>query len=300
MHREEPKNSLINPSSLKTLREARKLTQEKLAEKAGLSKRVVAACEDSSRVSQPREATAVKLAKALGVSLAALSEEQADLQPYERAEPTTVRMTDIARENYQRIKEKYDVSRDEVVEFAPIMFALLADMSLEWRKRVYTEWRDSLDRDDPVVREDILNEWVAIGDKNLFFQPRHDNRFEHIQNDNRFGDFLKWLKKEWDLRETVLWNYIDVDEDCLFAASFDDVHVEQITDGITRIPKGSVKCSSQPFHDSVKRAQQATKSVEMPKMPSSPKAQVSRLQKDVNSGLPPSEGGGEELLYPGS
>ena len=267
MHSEEPKNSLINPRSLKALREARKLTQEKLAEKAGLSKRVVAACEDSSRDSRPREATAVKLAKALGVSVSALSEEQVDLQPHERPEPTTVRMTDIARENYQLIKEKYDVSRDEVVEFAPIMFAILAEMSLEWRRRTYAEWRDSLNHEDPVVREDIQNEWFAIGDNNLFFRPRHESRFEHVENDNRFGDFLKWVGKEWNLRDKVSWNYVEVDMDTLFASSFDDVQVIQITDSTTRIPTGMVNKKFAPFRDVTKEAVQVYRLSDLQKMP---------------------------------
>lgn len=254
MHEEDANLTMINPRSLKALREARKLTQEKLAEKAGLSKRVVAACEDSSRDSRPREATAVKLAKALGVSVSALSEEQVDLQPHERPEPTTVRMTDIARENYQLIKEKYDVSRDEVVEFAPIMFAILAEMSLEWRRRTYTKWRDSLDHEDPLVWEDVQNEWFAIGDNDIFFHPSHKSRFEHNGNDNRFGDFLNWLLKEWCVEETIIWNYIEVDFDHFHAISFNDVKREQITDTGTRIPAGMIKKNFDKFSDALKEA----------------------------------------------
>ncbi len=244
VHEEEAISTTINPLSLKMLRETRKLTQEKLAEKAGLSKRVVAACEDPNRDSKPRATTAAKLAKALGVSVAALSEPVDTRPDEENLESTTVRISERAKANFITIGKKYGVTRDEIVEFSPLMFEILAEMSLERRKKQFPKWTKATSSNgDPEWWGNCEGVWLEIALNQLFTKLPYSDSEENL-----FGEFIRHLTRKWRLDRSIKWDRFAQDDNYL-APSYEEAGEDCITSYSVRIPRGTIKSDFNDWRD---------------------------------------------------
>ena len=132
---------MIRPDQLKALRKRQGLSLEQLAEQSRVGKRTIQRIE-KGEVGTPRGHTAKQLAKALGVKPAELAEE-----PSPGGEP--VRVQDVLMPGtwlqYELIERRFGVRFREVIEMAPLMFALLAEESLAWRREQLGKLEDALD-----------------------------------------------------------------------------------------------------------------------------------------------------------
>lgn len=266
---------VLDPAALYALRKRRRLTQQDLADKAKLSKRVVAECERLESQTRPRRSTIEALAKGLGVRVEELCVKTAPgpedagagdpktrtvparghvvvegsvLDRANKVEATTVRISSIAKENFVVLKEKYGVTRDEVVEFAPVMFAMLAEMSLERRRRNYPKLVEYyLKNNRPDWLENFILDGMEVGDiysHEIFTYCENPNR-DYTFKENAFGYFVRWLTKKWGLDESIDWVKLGIDEDYL-RKNFEDTFEQSITDPETRIPIGILKRNFTP------------------------------------------------------
>lgn len=141
----------INATTLKLVREKRNLTQEALAIKSGISKKNISRIE-SSTTRNHRNRTIKLLAKALDIR-----EEDLCRSPDESAD----KVTDTSESAYRKltthlspeanlafafVEERYGVSSEDLIEMAPLLFTLLAEASLNWRREKLKQAEDAFDR----------------------------------------------------------------------------------------------------------------------------------------------------------
>ena len=138
----------VHPEALKRLREQKHWTQDRLAEAAGVSQRQIARIE-SGRVARPRTLTVRRLADALEVEVRQL------LRPDNPQETNLNRQTDPQFEPkvpeemclfYDLIWMRYGVDMRDCLYLAPLMLALLAELSLKWRETLVNEVESHLER----------------------------------------------------------------------------------------------------------------------------------------------------------
>ena len=198
---------MIRPDQLKALRKRQGLSLEQLAEQSRVGKRTIQRIE-KGEVGTPRGHTAKQLAKALGVKPRELAEE-----PRPGGKP--IRIQDAlmpgTRLQYELIERRFGVQFREVIEMAPLMFALLAEQSLAWRREQLGQIEDALDvalkladadrlrfvRRIDQTREDLILEEGAIGLGELFRDPMENvddiNYIESREAVNPFADYLRHL-----------------------------------------------------------------------------------------------------------
>ena len=125
----------INPQSLRALREAKRLSRRQLAAKSRVSERQLARLESSRKA--VRSTTFKRIAEALGTDSEKLS-GASPLQPAP-APPEDVhvglRVSPQLRLAYDLVRLRYGPTRKQIVELAPLLFVLLAEGSLAWRKK---------------------------------------------------------------------------------------------------------------------------------------------------------------------
>ena len=124
----------INPQSLRALREAKRLSRRQLAAKSRVSERQLARLESSRKA--VRSTTFKRIAEALGTDSKKLSGASPLPAP---APPEDVhvglRVSPQLRLAYDLVRLRYGPTRKQIVELAPLLFVLLAEGSLAWRKK---------------------------------------------------------------------------------------------------------------------------------------------------------------------
>lgn len=139
----------FQPDRLRDLRKQKKLSRQQLADKARISLRQLHRLESNSASSRAvRERTITQLADALGVEPGVLTGEQAMPDPaprHLRSErervPVSALLLPEVRLAYDLVKRRYGVSPTTIVNLGPLMFTLLAEGSLAWRRGKLTEVR---------------------------------------------------------------------------------------------------------------------------------------------------------------
>ena len=201
---------MIRPDQLQALRKQRGLSLEQLAEQSRVGKRTIQRIE-KGEVRTPRGHTAKQLARALGVKPAELAEEP-------RPGGNPVRVQDVLMRGtwlqYELIERRFGVRFREVIEMAPLMFALLAEQSLPWRREQLGQIEDALDvalkladadrlrfvRRIDETRDELSLEGDAIFGRKLFRDPMEDvedfNYIEPREAVNPFADYLRHLAAE--------------------------------------------------------------------------------------------------------
>ena len=176
----------IIPERLVTLRKRLGLSQQSLAEQAGLSRRQIAALEKPLKDKEQRVSRANTL-KALALALRVKREVLTGLadMPAEKqeTEEIIVRLTPLALLNYDRIKRRYGVSRDEIIEAAPLLFTILAEQSLKAREDKQKE-RDAFManlKDMVIYRGMDLTTWL------FSYDPNEDDETQSIAEPDVFG-----------------------------------------------------------------------------------------------------------------
>lgn len=131
----------FDPSLLKRLRSERRYSRERLSELSGISLRQIARLEQpSSRETTPRQRTLARLEEALNLHAGTLMGDREPPAPIsQKPDGGKVRISaDLPmqyRSAFDLVYRKYDITQEELLFLAPLLFTLAAEASLDWRKR---------------------------------------------------------------------------------------------------------------------------------------------------------------------
>ena len=138
----------INPKRLKDLRTRKKLSRRQLAEKANLSERQIARIESSERDVSVRTSTVKRLAFVLGID----KEILAGAKPSDPSQPLPsqdvqfgFKISPEVRLAYDLVKYRYGPSYKDMINLAPLLFVLLAEGSLAWRRQLLDETTEAME-----------------------------------------------------------------------------------------------------------------------------------------------------------
>ena len=224
----------IDPDRLRSLRQRKGLSRLQLEKQSRINKRTIQRLEnESQRCQKSQEYTVNSLAKALGVEPGVLTGElplpesgKAHAFDSERVQ-IGAQIVPKVRLAYDLIKRRYGVSATEIINMAPLFFALLAEGSLAWRReklKEVEETKSRLEQIDGFWRGGTLG-WIAEGKlhdegikaendsikkADLFGEHllSYDTYTEHFNNyffypstDNPFASYLRKLKAKLDITD---------------------------------------------------------------------------------------------------
>ena len=141
-----PKDALVDPQRLRALRKGKRMSRKKLAERSRVSERQIARIEFSA--TRVRGTTLERLAKALGEDMETLVGDE-PVSPKPPAAPPTqwgFRVSPQLNLAYDLVSHRYGPSRRELIELAPLLFTLLAEGSLAWRRQCLEQLGEAMDR----------------------------------------------------------------------------------------------------------------------------------------------------------
>ena len=149
----------IDPDRLRSLRKEQKLSLVKLAEKTkrvnppGITEKTIQRLEAPSQQNTAvREHTVESLTKALNVDVGVLTGElplpESDKVPADNPDRVQIgaQVAPKTRLAYDLIKSRYGVSATEIINMAPLFFALLAEGSLAWRREKLKDMKKVISR----------------------------------------------------------------------------------------------------------------------------------------------------------
>ena len=278
----------IDPKSLRRLRDKQGLTRPQLAERSGINKRTIQRLENEPQQCQKsRKDTLERLAKALGVKegeegvlTGELPFHESGKAPDSDSERVQIgaQIAPKVRLAYDLIKRRYGVTATEIINMAPLFFALLAEGSLAWRREKLEELKEGIDRlnqIDGFWRENYFPFAVAVDDNDIkaeedSIDKANDkaNLFgEHLlgcvtydldpSTDNPFASYLRKLKAELDITGVV-----DVDSgDLRFGSPLKFPGYDLCRDELDRIANNSdsVKDQKKKIKDLEKRTKELEK-----------------------------------------
>jgi len=128
----------VNPFILQKLRRSKSWSQDRLAEMAKVNKQTISRIERGEQDST-RENTIKQLARALGVepvelTLETLTPESNQSEPMKRRPQSSFGVSDAANNFLYLISQRYFIRPWQVMELAPLVFCLMAEMSLRERR----------------------------------------------------------------------------------------------------------------------------------------------------------------------
>ena len=211
----------IVPETLRKLRTEKGLSQQGLADRAGIDKKTVARIE-GGRGGETRGATVMDIAKVLGVTPQVLAEgleseamRDEDLRKhgYRKA---NLHFRDETILAYDLVRDRYGVDMWEIIDAAPLLFTLLAEMSLADRRRRLEEMAVAWAAYEPTVPEHLrydaggrdsegfMAEEDSIEKRDLFARRIVEedelglraNESYYEDDRNPFSDFLITLTKQ--------------------------------------------------------------------------------------------------------
>jgi len=252
----------LDPARLAELRKRRKLSRSDLAEKAKISVRQIARLESASASSgpTPRGRTVNQLAKALDVEPGVLLGDlpMPDLRPkeekVERVQISALLWPEI-RLAYALIKRRYGVNPTTLFNAAPLMFVLLAEGSLLWRKEKVKEVEEAADQLHNLgsghlsfaksahrPQDGVYAEKASIEKGDIFGKDIHQDAIEFgydRSTNNPFSDYLRELAEKIGKKDVI-----KTDELELVSAALDGFPDFNICEGdLEKISGGSSRAS---------------------------------------------------------
>lgn len=208
----------VEPNRLKSLRESKGWSRALLAERSKISQRQITRIEASAAdaAGRVRERTVTELARALGVEPGVLTGNL----PMPDAGPHTPSSRGVSRQVSARlqaeaslactlVEHRYGVSRTTLFNAAPLMFVLLAEGSLVWRREKLKEVGEATDRlcnlgvghlafatNADVGRFGAGGEEESIAKRDLFGKEVSEEAFDMGYDrsmNNPFADYLRHL-----------------------------------------------------------------------------------------------------------
>ena len=249
----------IDPERLNTLRKEKRLSRLQLAERAKISERTIQRLENEPHRSQKtQEHTLNSLAETLGVEPGVLTGElplpESDEMPADNPDRVQIgaQIAPKTRLAYDLIKRRYGVNVTEIINMAPLFFALLAEGSLAWRREKLKEAEEVISRlwkidgfwsGGSAYIEHGWNEGAggeedSIGRTDLFGEHLDDDMgkpFDSSKN-NPFTYYLRKLANELNISGIV-----GVDKGVLnIASDFKFPHYNICNDELDRIANHSL------------------------------------------------------------
>lgn len=201
----------LNPKALKQLRKKRGLSHDKLADKAKIGRRRLIELEkETTEFHEMRDGNFADLCRALSATPAQLRGEEPITDPMP-ANYVTLRskITTVAQMNYDLISAQYGVESDQIVQLAPLMFAILIEDSFKWRreqlelrkqvielqeKLQQTTYADYVSGPYTISQSDVLShEEEAINRREVFTEPLEATnallRYEDVIGASYFESF---------------------------------------------------------------------------------------------------------------
>ena len=279
----------IDPKSLRSIRQKQGLTRPQLAERAKITVRTIQRLENEpQQCRKSRKDTLERLAKALGVKEDVLTSElafhESGKAPVSASERERVQIgaqiVPKVRLAYDLIKRRYGVSATEIINMAPLFFALLAEGSLAWRREKLKELKEGIDRlkeIDGFWRENHFPFAVTVDDNDIEAEEDSIDKIndkanlfgEHLlgcvtydldpSTDNPFASYLRKLKAELDITGVV-----DVDSgDLRFGSPLKFPGYDLCRDELDRIANdsSSVKDQKKKIKDLEKRMKDLEKEI---------------------------------------
>ena len=221
----------IDPDRLLSLRKKRGWSRPQLAKRSGITVRTIQRLEsesESQRGQKSQEHTVDSLAKALGVESGVLTGElplpESGKVPVSDTERVQIgaQIAPKVRLAYDLIRRRYGgVSATEIINLAPLFFAILAEGSLAWRREKLKELKEGIDRLEEIdgfwhgrqglpfavtpVPEAIEAEEKSIAKADLFGEHLLGCMTYDLDpsTDNPFASYLRRLKAELDIPSVV-------------------------------------------------------------------------------------------------
>ena len=218
----------IDPERLHELRKRKRLTRQRLSDRSGIHARTIQRLENEpDQCQKTREDTLNRLAEALEVEPGVLSGElslpESDKAPVSDPERVQIgaQISPKARLAYDLIKRRYGVSATDIINMAPLFFALLAEDSLARRREKVNEanealerleqvdgfWRGSLVSSQVVMEGGFEREEHSIYKVDIFGEHLFDNIFVDDffdpSTDNPFASYLRKRADDLDISGVV-------------------------------------------------------------------------------------------------
>jgi transcriptional regulator with XRE-family HTH domain len=234
----EAKMKTLNPKALKQLRKKRGWSHAELERRAKIRKRRLIELEKETAEShEMRDGNFADLCRALSATPAQLRGEEPITDPMP-ANYVTLRskITTVAQMNYDLISAQYGVESDQIVQLAPLMFAILVEDSFKWR------------REQLALRKQVLE---------LQEKLRETVYAEHVSGPYSISpsDILHHEEEAIDRREvftapleatSALLRYDEVFGDSGFE-SFEELSAQRITDRFTDFMAEKLSSNPQAF-----------------------------------------------------
>ena len=253
----------IDPDRLLSLRKKQGWSRPQLAKRSGITVRTIQRLEsesESQRGQKSQEHTVDSLAKALGVESGVLTGElplpESGKVPVSDTERVQIgaQIAPKVRLAYDLIRRRYGgVSATEIINLAPLFFAILAEGSLAWRREKLKELKEGIDRLEEIdgfwhgrqglpfavtpVPEAIEAEEESIAKADLFGEHLLGCMTYDLDpsTDNPFASYLRRLKAELDIPSVV-----DVDSgDLMFGSPLKFPDYDICRDELDGIANGS-------------------------------------------------------------
>jgi transcriptional regulator with XRE-family HTH domain len=133
-------NQTVDATRLRQIRTLQRLSQDDLAKKAGLNKQTIYRLEMGGRPTRRR--TLDCLSRALGVDAdvlvgkkpVAIEDRPAQEPPDNNTYQVKAPLDAALRNAYSLVALRYNIPASRIVELAPLLFVLLAEGSLAWRR----------------------------------------------------------------------------------------------------------------------------------------------------------------------
>ena len=233
-----PQDRTISPSRLKAARKRLRYSQQELAKKAGISRRHVARIESSDEPVDAKPRTLSGLSAALKVKPAELSGELPSITetPARSAAEgrMAVRMDPQTRLAYDLVERRYGPKARDVIDLAPLLFVLIAEGCLAWRRQnlekagTALETLNDLGEDNGQLyftRYTVDVDWGWTAEQQSIDAAdllgdliRTDDQFRQFNEDDLyavtpFADFLRKVADELAVPERVCFGSSDLPSD---------------------------------------------------------------------------------------
>jgi transcriptional regulator with XRE-family HTH domain len=187
---------LINGETLKTMRKRRGWSQRQLADKCKCAHEHISRLERGAS-SAPRPRLREALVKALGVEWEKLTlpipddERNTSNGPLDMIQ-LNVRIDQKVRNAFSLMRLRYGVQPAELVELAPLLFIILAERSLDWRRRNV----DAIDKAMEEISELAPHYQTELNRGIFYFEDAEISERDSIAARDVFGRELEFQNGE--------------------------------------------------------------------------------------------------------
>ena len=202
----------IHPKRLRDLRTRKKFSRRKLAIKSGVSEKQIGRVETSDTDVPVRMNTMIKLASALGVDAQMLLDDPTTLDPLpvppSQDVQLSIKISSQVRLAYDLVKHRYGPSQKDIINLAPLIFVLLAEGSLAWRRQWLEETKAVKERLEQLTGE---REGFYTEEQDVVWDESFEAEQESIERNELLGDETlsgRGYWQHWDGLKNPFLDYV--------------------------------------------------------------------------------------------